>query len=173
MKFEKGYFYKYKSGEVMPYLRTNYVYKCIESNKDYSTLMNHGGFTFIVDNSDIRFFTKSGITEENWLKSSLDRDGYYEKNNNNSVRSSDSTTKHSNDMVNHPAHYTTHPSGIECIEVTRHYCFSIGNAIKYLWRAGIKSEASMSNKDKEIQDLKKAIWYINDRINQLENEGRN
>ena len=36
------------------------------------------------------------------------------------------------DNVNHPAHYTSHPSGIECIEVVRHYCFSIGNAIKYL-----------------------------------------
>ena len=44
------------------------------------------------------------------------------------------------DNVNHPAHYTSHPSGIECIEVVRHYCFSIGNAIKYLWRAGLKKE---------------------------------
>lgn len=74
------------------------------------------------------------------------------------------------DNVNHPEHYTSHPSGIECIEITRHYCFAIGNAIKYLWRAGLKKESSMSGKQKEIEDLKKAIWYINDRIKQLESE---
>lgn len=72
------------------------------------------------------------------------------------------------DNVNHPAHYTSHPSGIECIEVIRHYCFSIGNAIKYLWRAGLKKEQGIDEIDKEIEDLKKAIWYINDRIHQLE-----
>lgn len=68
------------------------------------------------------------------------------------------------DNVNHPKHYNSHPSGIECIEVTRHYCFSIGNAIKYLWRAGLKEDSSLSSREKEIEDLKKAIWYINDRI---------
>ena len=72
-----------------------------------------------------------------------------------------------NDMVNHPKHYTSHPSGVECIEITRHYCFSIGNAIKYLWRAGLKAEQGMQDRQKEIQDLEKAIWYINDRIKQL------
>lgn len=72
------------------------------------------------------------------------------------------------DNVNHPEWYTQHPSGIECIEVTRHYCFSIGNAIKYLWRAGLKKDASMDDKMKEIEDLRKAVWYIKDRIAQLE-----
>jgi hypothetical protein len=72
-----------------------------------------------------------------------------------------------NDSVNHPSHYTSHPSGIECIEITRHYCFSIGNAIKYLWRAGLKKDAGLEDRQKEIEDLKKAIWYINDRIKQL------
>lgn len=72
------------------------------------------------------------------------------------------------DNVNHPSHYTSHPSGVECIDITRHYCFAIGNAIKYLWRAGLKKDASMDDKKKEIEDLKKAIWYINDRITQLE-----
>lgn len=74
------------------------------------------------------------------------------------------------DMVNHPKHYNSHPSGIECIEITRHYCFSVGNAIKYLWRAGLKAEQGMEDKQKEIQDLEKAIWYINDRIKQLKKE---
>ena len=71
------------------------------------------------------------------------------------------------DNVNHPKHYTSHPSGIECITITRHYCFAIGNAIKYLWRAGLKKDASLEDKQKEIEDLEKAIWYIKDRIKQL------
>lgn len=73
------------------------------------------------------------------------------------------------DNVNHPKHYTSHPSGIECITITRHYCFSIGNAIKYLWRAGLKKEQGLEDRQKEIEDLKKAIWYIEDRIKQLKN----
>lgn len=71
------------------------------------------------------------------------------------------------DNVNNPEWYTQHPSGIECIEITRHYPFSIGNAMKYLWRAGLKKDASLSDLEKEVEDLKKAIWYINDRINEL------
>lgn len=74
------------------------------------------------------------------------------------------------DSVNHPKHYTSHPSGVECIEITRHYCFSIGNAIKYLWRAGLKKEMGLEDVEKEKEDLKKAIWYIMDRIKQLEND---
>ena len=74
------------------------------------------------------------------------------------------------DAVNHPHHYTSHPSGVECIQITRHYCFAIGNAIKYLWRAGLKQDVGTPPKEKEIQDLEKAIWYINDRIKQLKNE---
>lgn len=66
------------------------------------------------------------------------------------------------DSVNHPSHYCGHPSGIECIEITRHHDFAIGNAIKYLWRAGLKDS------DNEVQDLKKAVWYIQDKIKQLE-----
>ena len=72
------------------------------------------------------------------------------------------------DNVNHPKHYTSHPSGVECITITRHYCFSIGNAIKYLWRAGLKKDASLEDKQKEIEDLEKAIFYIKDRIAQIE-----
>lgn len=66
------------------------------------------------------------------------------------------------DMVNHPPHYTAHPSGIETIQVTRHMTFNLGNAMKYIWRAGIKDEA------KHIEDLKKAAFYINDEIKRLE-----
>lgn len=71
------------------------------------------------------------------------------------------------DNVNHPAHYNSHPSGIECIEIARHHNFNIGNAIKYLWRAGLKSEEGMEDTDKQIEDLNKAIWYINDEIKRI------
>jgi hypothetical protein len=72
------------------------------------------------------------------------------------------------DNVNHPSHYTSHPSGIECIEITKHYDFCIGNAIKYLWRSGLKHEEGMDDKAKQVEDLKKAIWYINQKIEMLE-----
>lgn len=71
------------------------------------------------------------------------------------------------DKVNSPKHYTSHPSGIECIEITKHYDFCIGNAIKYLWRAGLKKEEGYSDKNKEVEDLKKAIWYITEKIKTL------
>lgn len=71
------------------------------------------------------------------------------------------------DNVNHPKHYTSHPSGIECIEIARHYCFSIGNVFKYIWRAGLKKSSALTNIDKEIEDLEKASWYLQDRISEL------
>jgi len=64
--------------------------------------------------------------------------------------------------VNHPKHYNSHPNGIECINIIRHYTCDIANAIKYLWRAGLKSEMGMEDAEKEIEDLKKALWYIED-----------
>ena len=76
------------------------------------------------------------------------------------------------DNVNHPAHYNSHPSGIECIEIARHHNFNIGNAIKYLWRAGLKSEKGMEDADKQVEDLRKAIFYINDEIERVKSNKR-
>lgn len=73
------------------------------------------------------------------------------------------------DNINHPSYYTSHPSGIECIDIAEHHDFCIGNAIKYLWRAGLKSEDGISKKEKQIEDLKKAIWYIKREIKHLSN----
>lgn len=56
------------------------------------------------------------------------------------------------DNVNHPPHYTSHPSGIECIQITEHMGFNLGNAVKYIWRADLKADA--------VEDMKKAVWYI-------------
>lgn len=63
------------------------------------------------------------------------------------------------DMVNHPPHYTAHPSGVECIQVTEHMNFNLGNTVKYIWRAGEKGA--------QIQDLEKAAWYLNREIQRL------
>lgn len=75
-------------------------------------------------------------------------------------------TPKGDDPVNHPKHYTSDPSGVECIEITRHRNFNIGNAMKYLWRAGLKNLEGDALKA-EIQDLNKAVWYINDEIDRL------
>lgn len=76
------------------------------------------------------------------------------------------------DNVNHPPHYTwlKDKCGIEVIDITRHMDFCLGNSIKYILRAGHKQDASLTDNQKEIEDLKKAIWYINDRIKQLGGE---
>ncbi len=63
------------------------------------------------------------------------------------------------DLINHPPHYTSHPSGVECITVTEHFNFNIGNAIKYLWRSGEKGS--------QLDDLKKAAWYVQREIDRL------
>lgn len=60
------------------------------------------------------------------------------------------------DAVNHPPHYTSHPSGIECIAIVEHMGFCLGNAIKYIWRADLKGDA--------IEDLRKARFYIDREI---------
>lgn len=75
--------------------------------------------------------------------------------------------KNKNDQVNHPKHYTSDPSGIECIDITRHRNFNIGNAIKYLWRAGLKEDKDRKLIDKQIEDLSKAVWYLVDEIHRL------
>lgn len=60
------------------------------------------------------------------------------------------------DPVNHPPHYTAHPSGVECIQIARHMGFNLGNVLKYIWRADLKGA--------DIEDLKKARFYLDDEI---------
>jgi hypothetical protein len=67
------------------------------------------------------------------------------------------------DPVNRPTHYTSSDAccpecgkRIECIDVAQHMNFCIGNAVKYLWRVDLKGNA--------IEDLQKAVWYINQEI---------
>jgi len=65
------------------------------------------------------------------------------------------------DLINHPPHYKSHPSGIECIQITEHMGFCLGNVIKYVWRAGEKENTT------RLEDLKKAKWYLEREIERL------
>ena len=78
-------------------------------------------------------------------------------------------TNSNNDRVAHPKHYTwlKDKCGVEVIDITRHMDFCLGNAVKYLLRAGHKTEQGYTDREKTIEDLRKAVWYINDKINQL------
>lgn len=67
----------------------------------------------------------------------------------------------SNDNINHPKHYTDTPFGLEVIDITEHYNFCIGNALKYIMRAGLKCEKGMTQEEKMMEDLGKAVWYLN------------
>lgn len=71
-------------------------------------------------------------------------------------RQSRAEARATRDVVNHPPHYMAHPSGVECIQVTEHMNFCLGNAVKYIWRADLKGDA--------IEDLEKAAWYVNREI---------
>ncbi len=80
--------------------------------------------------------------------------------------------------VNHPKHYNLHPAGIECIDVVEEMNFNVGNAIKYLWRNGLKKSVGKADAEKQLEDLNKAIWYcereikrIQIQINENESEG--
>ena len=91
------------------------------------------------------------------------------------------------DPVNHPSHYNSHPSGVECIDITRHYSCMIGSAMKYLWRAGLKVEGPKYVTSPEIrkegvvairqdvdpaqiEDYNKALWCIMEEIDRLGGE---
>ncbi|WP_274911782.1 DUF3310 domain-containing protein [Streptomyces sp. WZ-12] len=65
------------------------------------------------------------------------------------------------EAVEHPSHYTSHPSGIECKEIVGHFPFFIGSAIKYLWRAGLKTADP-------TQDLEKAMKNVEFELGRLE-----
>lgn len=69
------------------------------------------------------------------------------------------------DNVNHPKHYTSHPSGVECIQITEWMDFCLGNAMKYIWRAGLKDSGS------KREDLEKAVWYLKRELEHMQKTG--
>src|SRR6202521_6205936 len=83
-------------------------------------------------------------------------------------------------LIDHPRHYTSHPSGVECITIIEHFTHNVGAAIKYLWRAGLKYPSNTMTyaeiQEARLEDLRKAKWYINReiqrRLTERENKAR-
>ena len=74
----------------------------------------------------------------------------------------DDAGRPAHDVVNYPAHYTAHPSGVECIQITEHMNFCRGNAVKYIWRADDKGDP--------LENLRKAVWYLEREIERITGE---
>lgn len=74
-------------------------------------------------------------------------------------------SKVENDPINHPPHYISHPSGIECIQITEHMGFNLGNVIKYIWR--------VDDKGHDLEDLQKAMWYLKREIERRDKKNPN
>lgn len=68
------------------------------------------------------------------------------------------------EVVEQPKHYISHPSGVECIQITEHMNYNLGNAMKYIWRAGLKDSQPT------VFDLEKAAWYIKREIERLSSQ---
>lgn len=104
--------------------------------------------------------TSSEINAENWPGYARLRPGEW-KTNVQWKADKAYVTMIPKDAIN-PGHYRGHPSGVECIRITEHMNFCLGNALKYIWRAGLK--------DDKVQDLNKAKWYIEREIKRIEND---
>ena len=81
------------------------------------------------------------------------------------------------EKINHPKHYNQNPSGIECIDVAKHFNFCLGNAIKYIWRAGLKLDTDSYHSmesicNAKIEDLEKAIWYLQCEIETVKKDSK-
>lgn len=119
-------------------------------------------------------FKKDGVYEsmkDGSLRCETGEDMMMEKNEFFMIRFVHTKECVARDNVNHPTHYTSHPSGVECIQVTEHYNFNVGNAIKYLWRAGLKKEADKEMVEKQVEDLEKAAWYVQREIARVKLKG--
>lgn len=138
---------------------------CIKNTVDFTSTQRYNyypqpgdKYTVVNDENKTVYFTKG------------DFDTYFIKlKEENPEEKKVTISSRKDDRVNHPSHYTwlKDKCGIEVIDITRHLDFNVGNAIKYLLRAGYKQEEGLSNIQKEIEDLSKALWYIQDKINYL------
>lgn len=120
-----------------------------------------GKYEMYADVEDGDDFTKFTVSKED-MKFIIDKLSEIKKENVKKENVKEENVKE--DLVNHPKHYTSHPSGIETIEITRWMNFNLGNSVKYILRSGKKSE------DTAVQDLEKAIWYLKDEIKRLKGE---
>lgn len=123
-------------------------------------------YSIVNDAGVLEYFTEEQVNDYFTDKDVPDEITYYSNVN---------TSFDINDNVNHPSHYTWLKDlcGVEPIDICRYLDFDLGNALKYILRAGHKEDISMTEGEKAIEDLKKAIFYINDKIEMLENEIKN
>lgn len=156
-------------------------YRCVKSIKDQ--LFGDDCSEYYHSNSIIYSVKKEGYTEitlSDWIAANPEKkedaelnkiynlEGFVKLENKECVIPEELNKMKSPqfDPINKPKHYNSHPSGIECIEITQHHDFCTGNAIKYLWRQGLKDG------ENSVTDLKKAVWYIERKIKQIENSGK-
>ena len=127
---------------------TGEIKKVVYVGNNYVTLQNNSNYSRCLIKDFLKFWKPCGVTNTY------------------------NTSNVSDDKVNHPSHYTWLKDlcGIEVIDITRHMDFNLGNSIKYILRSGHKKEEGYTDKQKTIEDLKKAIWYLNDEINMLQKE---
>lgn len=153
-----------KKGDVVKTLLGSMFYK-IEGTYDYGFCIEENtveGMNFIVSNEVMRNYFKKVVPFTEAVKEKQENRAEHPKVMNESTESTE--------RVEHPIHYTwlKELCGIEVIDITRHLNFNIGNCVKYILRAGHKKEAGMTDREKRIEDLKKAAFYINDEIKRLQ-----
>lgn len=139
------------------------LYRIISKDFEHSEGYSYG----IVNNAGvIEYFTEEIVKNNFTDKDVPDKITYF---------SSVDEESEIEDNVNHPSHYTWLKDlcGIEVIDITRHMDFDLGCVLKYVLRAGKKKEMGLSDIEKEIEDLSKAKFYLNDKIEMLENEIKN
>lgn len=74
------------------------------------------------------------------------------------------------EKVNHPKHYNSHPSGVECVDIIKYMDTPTGNVIKYLWRLGLKPEEGYTQFEKDLEDAEKARWWIDIKIGMIKEQ---
>ena len=157
--FEENSIVKCTSGELSKFTKEN-LYRIVSKDFEHS----RGYFYGVVNDAGLIDYFCQEKFEENFTDKDVPNEITYYSNAN--------TSFDINDNVNHPSHYTWLKDlcGVEPIDICKHLDFDLGNALKYILRAGHKKDISMTEGEKTIEDLKKAIFYINDKIEMLENE---
>lgn len=160
--FEENTIVRCKTDKLNKFTKGN-LYRIISKDFEHSKGYIYG----IVDGAGVIEYLIEETVHENFTDKDVPNEITYFSNVNK-------VTKNENN-INHPSHYTWLKDlcGVEPIDICRYLDFDLGNALKYILRAGHKKDISMTEGEKTIEDLKKAIFYINDKIEMLENEIKN
>ena len=161
--FEENSIVKCTSGELSKFTKEN-LYRIVSKDFEHSK----GYFYGVVNDAGLIDY----FPQEEFEKIFTDKDVPNEITYFSNADTSACTSFDIRDNVNHPSHYTWLKDlcSVEPIDNCKHLDFDLGNALKYILRAGHKKDISMTEGEKTIEDLKKAIFYINDKIEMLENE---